>query len=84
MAELIHQHPEQVADLQGVKYNALIYGEPREDGTWQGWIEFHPASGAGPALRTERETSQPSRGALVYWASGLEPIYLEGAFDRAH
>jgi len=34
-------------------------------------------------LTTERETTQPSREALLYWATGLEPIYLEGAFARA-
>ena len=32
---------------------------------------------------TGRETTQPDRGALEYWASGLEPLYFEGAFDRA-
>jgi hypothetical protein len=36
-----------------------------------------------PTLRTEQETSQPNRVAVEYWASGLEPIYLEGAFARA-
>ena len=36
-----------------------------------------------PVLRTERETTQPNRGAVAYWADGLEPIYLEGAFNRA-
>ena len=27
--------------------------------------------------------SQPNRGALAYWATGLEAAYLEGAFARA-
>ena len=39
--------------------------------------------GDGPVLRTERETSQSSRGALETWALGLEPAYFEGAFSRA-
>jgi hypothetical protein len=34
-------------------------------------------------LLTEQETSQPNRTAIEYWALGLEPIYLEGAFARA-
>ena len=83
MPELIHQHAEQVRDSAGVIYNILIYGEARDDGTWEGWIEFHPAGNAGAVLRTERETSQPNKEALGYWASGLEPVYLEGAFARA-
>ena len=37
----------------------------------------------GHGLRTERETSQPDRKALVYWASGLETTYYEGALERA-
>ncbi len=53
------------------------------DGTWIGWIEFHPLDGEGVFLRTSQETSQPNRAALAYWASGLEPIYFEGAFNRA-
>jgi hypothetical protein len=35
-------------------------------------------------LITEQETSQPNRTALEYWADGLEPVYLDGAFARAH
>jgi hypothetical protein len=35
------------------------------------------------AMLTEQERSQPNRTALEYWADGLEPVYLEGAFLRA-
>jgi hypothetical protein len=83
MAELIHQHDGLVEDSAGVSYGALIYGAAREDGTWEGWIEFHPTEGTGSVLSTERETTQPNREALVYWATGLETIYLEGALGRA-
>jgi hypothetical protein len=83
MSEFIHQHSERVVDLNGVTYNVFIYGGPRKDGTWRGWIEFHPVSGDSPILGTGQETSQPDKAALIYWASGLEPVYLEGAFERA-
>jgi hypothetical protein len=83
MAELIHECETQVRDPNGVIYRATVYGEERADGTWAGWIEFRPVSGDAPALRTGQETSQPNRGALAYWSSGLEPIYLDGAFSRA-
>ena len=66
-----------------VKYAIRICGEKRTDGIWEGWIEFHPTDSNHPVLRTERETSQPNRTALEYWADGLEPVYLEGAFARA-
>ncbi|HLM57875.1 MAG TPA: hypothetical protein VK422_17350 [Pyrinomonadaceae bacterium] len=84
MEELIHLHTQQVEDASGVRYEVRVCGEAREDGTWEGWIEFHPADGrAAPVLRTGRETTQPNRQALVYWASGLEPLYMEGALSRA-
>ena len=82
MAELIHRHTARLKDSLGVYYTAFIYGEQR-GGTWEGWIEFHPETGAGPVLRTDRETTQPNAEALDYWASGLEPTYLQGAFARA-
>ena len=82
MAELIQTYAEVVRDSRGEEYVAQAYGEAREDGTWEGWIEFLPAGGGG-ARRTGRETTQPDRQALAYWASGLEPVYLDGAFARA-
>ncbi|HEX2642493.1 MAG TPA: hypothetical protein VHU81_05850 [Thermoanaerobaculia bacterium] len=83
MAELIREHSTRIQESDGTLYLARTYGKEREDGTWEGWLEFSPVDGAGPALRTGRETSQPNRDAVVYWASGLEPVYLEGAFARA-
>jgi hypothetical protein len=84
MSEFIHEHSSQVQTERGTTYRVLVYGEQREDGTWVGWIEFHPAEPTGAAvLRTSRETTQPNLKALDYWASGLEPAYLEGALSRA-
>ncbi len=79
---LILEHPSEVID-GGTAYVARVCGEQRDDGTWEGWLEFHPANATEPALSTEQETSQPNRAALEYWANGLEPTYLEGAFARA-
>lgn len=84
MEGLIHLHTQQVEDAAGMRYDVHVCGEARDDGTWVGWIEFHPAGGtSAPVLRPDRETTQPDRQALVYWASGLEPLYLEGALTRA-
>jgi hypothetical protein len=49
---------------------------------WYGWLAFL-ALGDVPELETDRETTQPNRNALAYWAAGLEPVYLDGAFERA-
>ncbi len=83
MPELIYEHSARVEDDEGTVYVPRTYGQARGDGTWIGWIEFHPEGGAGIALRTDQETSQPNRAALGYWASGLEAVYFEGAFSRA-
>lgn len=49
---------------------------------WEGWIELVPLDGGTP-LRTTRETEQPSRDTLMYWAEGLTSVYLDGALSRA-
>jgi hypothetical protein len=83
MPQLILEHSTRIDDEEGGVYIPRIYGQERGDGTWAGWLEFHPVDNEGVFLRTDQETSQPNRAALAYWASGLEPIYFEGAFDRA-
>jgi hypothetical protein len=83
MPELIQEYKHQVQSLSGVRYTVLAYGEVSSDGNWEGWLEFRPTSDADSILHTGRETRQPDRKALAYWASGLEAIYLEGAFARA-
>ena len=80
---LIHTRSDHVTDSLGNRYRVSIYGEPRTDGTWEAYLEFIPTSTALAALRTGRETTQPDKRALEYWATGLEPLYLTGAFERA-
>ena len=83
MAQLIHESPTAVLDEEGRTYLVRVWGAERSDGTWEAWLEFDPKDGGPDLLRTERETSQPNRAAVDYWAHGLEPIYLDGAFARA-
>jgi hypothetical protein len=52
-------------------------------GNWQGWIEFVPADLEAEPVRSPRETTQPNHADLTYWATGLTPVYLEGALRRA-
>ena len=35
------------------------------------------------SIRSGRETTQPNRQDTAYWATGLTPVYLEGALERA-
>ena len=79
---LIREHVSKITDGD-TAYVVWICGEERGDGTWEGWLEFHAADSGKSVMRTERETSQPNRAALEYWADGLEPIYLDGALARA-
>jgi hypothetical protein len=82
MATLIHRASTPV-QIGGAPYRAEVWGERRDDRLWQGWIEFVPSSGEGPVLATGGETVQSNLEALTYWATGLEPVYLEGALARA-
>jgi hypothetical protein len=45
-------------------------------------MEFDAATG-GATLSTPRETTQPNLHDLEYWATGLTPVYLQGALRRA-
>lgn len=81
--QLIRQHSDRVQDTLGNVYEVFVYGEPRLDGTWEGWLEFVPLDPALSSRRTERETTQPDLPALEYWATGLEPLFLAGAFERS-
>ena len=82
MAEVLVQFTEPVIDDDGTAYVARACGSEMPDGLWQGWIEFLPV-GNGEAVRSGRETTQPKREDLAYWATGLTAVYLEGALDRA-
>jgi len=78
--ELIHSFTAPVTDEAGTVWRGTAYG--RADGNlWLGSITF--ANDAGETVETGVETTQPDRAALEYWASGIEPIYLDGALARA-
>jgi hypothetical protein len=82
LPETLLQFSSRVATADGTVYRVRACGAPMPEGTWQGWLEFDPVDG-GPTIRSQRETTQPNRGDAEYWASGLTPIYLEGALKRA-
>lgn len=81
MSEVLMSYERAVTDPDGATYQARACGRQREDGSWEGWIEFVPADDS-PVLRSERETTQPNRTDTEYWATGLSAVYLEGSLRR--
>jgi hypothetical protein len=72
-----------VSETDGSEWKARACGRRGEGHMWEGWIEFVPLGGASSPVRSRRESTQPSRESLIYWATGLTPIYLKGALERA-
>lgn len=84
MGELLQEYSTRIVGPDGTEYIVRSYGEERQDGTWIGWLEFQPTDLRRSVRVTDQETSQPNRKTVEYWATGLEDIYFEGAFQRAH
>ena len=82
MAEVLTEFEAIIDDESGREYIARACGHECPDGHWEGWLEFEPLDG-GVVVRSARETTQPNRVDTEYWATGLTPIYLEGALARA-
>ena len=80
--ELIRTYPNVVLETDGRVFACASYGRQRADGRCEGRIVFFPLDG-GSAVATDRETTQPRRASLEYWADGLIPTFLQGALARA-
>ena len=84
MTEVLVKFDEPIADPGGESYFAQAVGHRREDGLWEGWLEFIGANENSPSICSSgRETTQPNRADLDYWAQGLSRVYLQGALARA-
>ncbi len=82
MPEVLVQFETIVTARDGRRFLPRACGRPSGH-VWEGWIEFAPADHAGEPVRTSRETVQPKRDDLLYWAQGLTQVFLEGALSRA-
>lgn len=82
MAEVLVSFTAPTRAKSGDLYYGRVLGRLAHDGLWEGWLEFSLA-GSDEIVLTERETEQPNRADLKYWAEGLSQTYLEGALDRA-
>ena len=84
MSEILVKFDEPVMTPRGEMYFAQAVGRHRaEDGLWEGWVEFDGIDDSSKHIASERETTQPNRTALEYWAQGLSFVYLQGALGRA-
>ena len=82
MDVVIRALPGLIGDPPGPVYRGRVCGRQRGDGTWEAWMEFDRDDGTS-TLRTRRETTQPNLADLEHWATGLTPVYVQGAFRRA-
>lgn len=82
MVELIQEFAFEVSSEEdGQRYIVRAYGAPQaQSPLWDAWLVYFPDDDGAP-LVGDRETTQ-QREDLLYWASGLEPVYLEGALER--
>ena len=83
MSEVLVRFDEPIAGPDGRKYFALAVGKETPGGRWEGWLEFLLVDDSSEPLCSERETTQPNRRSLDYWAQGLTRVYLQGALGRA-
>ncbi len=82
--ETLAEYPSSLIDADGTGWVARARGRRRsDDGLWEAILEFEREDGTA-VVRTSRETTQPNRTDLLYWAAGLGAVYLEGAFRRAN
>ena len=84
MSEVLVKFDEPIMNPRGEMYFAEAVGRQREeDGLWEGWLEFESVEPSVGSVSSMRETTQPNRRDLEYWAQGLSRVYLEGALARA-
>jgi hypothetical protein len=82
VTDVLHAFGDPIEDQRGA-FDGRVVGRQAGDGSWEGWLEFAPANGAA-TLVTGVESRQQTRLQLLRWASGLTPVYAEGALHRAH
>jgi hypothetical protein len=83
MSEVLVKFDEPMRDPSGAMFFAQAAEVEREDGLWEGWLEFIGVNDGAGSICSDRETTQPNRADLEYWAQGLTRVYLRGALARA-
>jgi hypothetical protein len=81
MAEVLVEFDAAFLGSDGANYAPRACTRLGDDGLWEGWLEFNDLD-TGAVVRSGRETTQPTRDDVMYWATGLTRVYLEGALER--
>jgi hypothetical protein len=82
MDAVMMQISETVSDERGT-FHAIVMARERNDGSWEGWLEFVPVDNDSCRYATPIETRQHDRVTMERWASGLTAVYADGALARA-
>ena len=83
MSEILVKFDEPIPRGDGTLYYVQAMTRKRDDNLWEGWLVFTPANEGGESVASGRETTQPNRDAVMYWAQGLSRVYLMGALERS-
>jgi hypothetical protein len=81
-SRLVQVYTTSVQSKDGRAWVAQAWTSKLPRGGWAGWFAFLPDDGGEPVW-TDAETTQGRLVSIHYWASGIEPSYLEGALARA-
>jgi hypothetical protein len=83
VSEVIVDLDQRVVDAATAQqYFVNVAGEEMTDGRWEAWLEFIPLDDTEPFV-TATETYQRKRADVVKWASTLNAVYIQGAYERA-
>ena len=83
MREIMIDLERTVLSSDGDEYYGQVAGDQRPDGMWEAWLEFIPVDDSLELLRTNVETTQPTREDAIRWSETLTDVYIQGAFTRA-
>ena len=83
MREIMIDLERTVVSPDGDEYYGQVAGDQRPDGMWEAWLEFIPVDDSLQQLRTNAETTQPTREDAIRWSETLTDVYIQGAFARA-
>jgi hypothetical protein len=83
MREIIVDLERTVISPDDDEYYVQVAGDQRSDGMWEAWLEFIPVDDGLEPLRTNTETTQPTREDVLGWTETLTGVYIQGAFTRA-
>lgn len=82
MSEVLIEYDTVLTADDSGRWAARACGRPGSGTIWEAWLEFIPLDAGARPQRSRRESTQPSRESLIYWATGLTPVYLKGALER--